>query len=163
MTNGPFIFKLPKPVQELWRAQQALKSRYSKTGLKFTLDGRLVGDIAEAIAFEKFDLVWPQKRTRGVDLLVRSSGKTVQVKASGLPGTGPSFSPGEGTAHYLLFFQFDFENGKASVVYNGPESRVRDHLPSTFTSTRTVKLGLVKNEAAKVKAAQGLLLKKSVL
>lgn len=159
MSNKPIVLKLPKQVQELWCAQQALKERYSKTGLKFTLDGRLVGDIAEAIAFEKFDLVWPENRTAGVDFVVRNSEKTVQVKASGLPGGGPSFSPGEGKADYLLFFQLDFKNGKASVIYNGPERQVRSYLPATFKSTKTVRLDIVRAEAEKVPREKTLLLR----
>lgn len=162
MRNKPSIFDLPRQIQELWSAQQALKERYSKTGLKFTLDGRLVGDIAEAIAFEKFDLEWPKKRTKGVDLILKSSKKTVQVKASGLPNGGPSFSPGEkDEADFLLFFQIDFKNGKASVIYNGPEHQIRKHLPATFKSTKTVKLATVKAEAEKVPLGEGLPVVKS--
>jgi hypothetical protein len=42
------LIKLPQEVMALYRAQQALlKSGYGPESLKFTLDGRLVGDIAE--------------------------------------------------------------------------------------------------------------------
>ncbi|WP_423814968.1 DUF6998 domain-containing protein, partial [Pseudomonas viridiflava] len=45
-------FRLPEVIADLWKAQQALAAHYVSTGLKFTLDGRLVGDIAEALALE---------------------------------------------------------------------------------------------------------------
>ena len=55
MSTNP-VLQMPDAVQELWKAQQALAKHYASTGLKFTLDGRLVGDIAEAMALEWFDL-----------------------------------------------------------------------------------------------------------
>lgn len=120
---------MPDAVHALWKAQQALAKHYTDTGLKFTLDGRLVGDIAEALALEHFDLVWPKKRTKGVDALTKAD-ETVQIKATGRTGCGPTFTPGEGAAKYLLFFQLDFPNNVARVAYNGPEAPIRALLPN---------------------------------
>uniref|UniRef100_UPI003D18E37D DUF6998 domain-containing protein n=1 Tax=Pseudomonas viridiflava TaxID=33069 RepID=UPI003D18E37D len=83
------VLPLPEVIADLWKAQQTLAAHYVSTGLKFTLDGRLVGDIAEALALEHFDLLIPEKRTGGVDALTRT-GKTVQVKATGRTRSGPS-------------------------------------------------------------------------
>lgn len=132
--------KLPNAVKELWTAQQALAKHYKGTGLKFTLDGRLVGDIAEALALDHFDLELPPKRTGGVDALTRS-GRTVQVKATGNPKSGPAFTPGKGRAEYLLFFAIDFQANTASVIYNGPEAPVRALLPAEgWSGTRVLPL-----------------------
>jgi hypothetical protein len=79
--------ELPEVIKDLWIAQQALVEHYANTGLRFTLDGRLVGDIAEAVALQHFDLLLPQKRTGGVDALTRT-GKTVQIKATGNRNAG---------------------------------------------------------------------------
>lgn len=120
---------MPQVIKDLWIAQQALVEHYANTGLRFTLDGRLVGDIAEAVALQHFDLLLPQKRTGGVDALTRT-GKTVQIKATGKPKCGPAFTPGKGRAEYLLFFALDFQANTASVIYNGPEAPVRALLPA---------------------------------
>lgn len=136
------IFDLPAPVIEIWKAQQALAKHFEHTKLKFTLDGRLVGDIAEAMALEIFDLSLPSGRTPGVDAWTKDAERrSVQVKASGQKGSGPSFTPGEGVADHLLFFKFDFPAGRASVEYNGPEAPVRQRLlPAKWTGTKSVKL-----------------------
>jgi hypothetical protein len=140
MSDTAIIVKLPEVIRNLWTAQQALAGHYADTGLKFTLDGRLVGDIAEAIALHCFDLLLPQKRTGGVDAITRT-GKTVQVKATGKKKSGPAFTPGKGCADYLLFFSIDFEANTASVVYNGPEAPVRALLPAEgWTGTKTIRL-----------------------
>jgi hypothetical protein len=124
MQEKALTLQLPNVVRVLWAAQQALAVHYADTGLKFTLDGRLVGDIAEALALQHFDLLPPEKRTGGVDALTKE-GKSVQVKATGKEKSGPAFTPGKGFADYLLFFRIDFEANTASVVYNGPEAPIR--------------------------------------
>jgi hypothetical protein len=140
MSATTITIKLPEVIKDLWTAQQALTKHYAATGLKFTLDGRLVGDIAEALALDHFDLQLPPKRTGGVDALTRS-GKTVQVKATGNPKSGPAFTPGKGRAEYLLFFAIDFQANTASVIYNGPEAPVRALLPTEgWSSTKVLPL-----------------------
>lgn len=100
----------------------------------------MVGDIAEALAFDHFELVPPPKRNNGVDALT-TGGNTVQLKATGLKAAGPAFSPGRGIAKYLLFFKLDFEAGVATVIYNGPEAPVRERLlPKTWAGTKSVRL-----------------------
>jgi hypothetical protein len=139
INKSVIVLPLPDVARSLWLAQQALKNHYEATGLKFTLDGRLVGDIAEALALEHFELSSPGKRTPGVDALT-GSGQTVQVKAAGAGKQGPSFSQGKGIADLLLFFQIDFEGGAAAVLYNGPEAPVRSLLPSAWNGTKSVSL-----------------------
>lgn len=138
--QSPVILPLPPVVIELAKSWQELTRHYASTGLKFTLDGRLVGDIAEALALEYFELRVPHKRTKGVDALTQA-GDSVQVKATGLKNAGPAFTPGTGVARYLLFFQIDFQAGSATVAYNGLEEPVRTQLlPRTWTGTKVVSL-----------------------
>lgn len=140
MSDNLITLPLPTVIKNLWDAQQALASHYSETGLKFTLDGRLVGDIAEALALHHFDLRLPAKRTGGVDALTKT-GKTVQVKATGKPNSGPAFTPGKGRADHLLFFAISFETGIATVIYNGPELPVRELLPKgSWSGTKVLSL-----------------------
>ncbi|MFZ3120189.1 MAG: hypothetical protein WA159_17960 [Variovorax sp.] len=118
------IIPFPEAVMDLVRAQRRLVHHYGWTGLRFTLDGRLIGDLGEAIALEHFVLEPCKKRTNGVDALIPGTGRTVQIKASAT-GHGPTFSRGQGFADLLLFFSLDFDKGCATVTYNGLEAPVR--------------------------------------
>ncbi|MDV3457692.1 hypothetical protein RZN05_11905 [Sphingomonas sp. HF-S4] len=128
--------RLPEAVRALVTAHRALVLSYVATALRFTLDGRLVGDIGEATAASAFGLELCRTRTPGIDALT-DDGRTVQIKASGI-GKGPAFSPGEGRADHLIFLMLDFERAEARVRYNGPEAPVRAELPPEFTSTKRV-------------------------
>ena len=144
----------------MWKSQQAVAKHYAHTGLRFTLDGRLVGDIAEAMALEHYGLTLPRKRTKGVDAFT-TSGDTVQVKASGLKNAGPAFTPGTGVARYLLFFVFDFAAGSATVVYNGLEEPIRARLlPKEWTGTKVVNLSALRTLALQLGDANALPLRR---
>jgi len=124
------------------------------TGLRFTLDGRLVGDIAEAIAADVFDLELCTVRTPGVDATTRE-GATVQVKSSAI-GKGPAFTPGDGRADYLVFLKLDFELCEARVLYNGPEAPVRAALPEVLNGTKRVSVPQILKLGTEVIQAQRL-------
>lgn len=132
---------LPEAVRSLVSARRALVEVYGATNLRFTLDGRLVGDIAEATAAEAFGLDLCKVRTLGVDALA-GDGRTVQIKASGI-GKGPAFTPGEGRADHLIFLVLDFNRAEAHVRYNGPEAPVRAKLPPGFQGTKRVTLATI--------------------
>jgi hypothetical protein len=155
MRSEPLVLSLPDVVCHLWRAQQRVKAHYKQTKLEFTLDGRLVGDIAEALAMEHFRLLPPPKRTGGVDALT-TDGRTVQVKATGKPKCGPAFTPGQGVADLLLFFRINFEAGTATVLYNGPEAPIRALLPRAWSGTKVVSLAEVLRLSAGVHAGDRL-------
>ena len=87
---------LPPSVRALVVAHRDLVASYAATSLRFTLDGRLVGDIAEATAAEAFGLRLCGVRTAGVDAHALD-GSSVQIKASGI-GKGPAFTPGRGAS-----------------------------------------------------------------
>lgn len=72
------IIKLPEAVTALWSAQCALKKQYAHTKLSFTLDGKLVGDIGEAVAADAFDLILCRPRVKGVDAHTRD-GRSVSA------------------------------------------------------------------------------------
>lgn len=162
MEKKSLVLKFPEVVRALSNAQKALARHYSSTGLKFTLDGRLVGDIAEALALEYFDLMLPEKRTGGVDALTKLGKKTVQVKATGKEKSGPAFTPGEGFADYLLFFRIDFDANTASVAYNGPEAPVRALLPKRWVGTKVIPLADIRELAKEVVNEEALLPKQGV-
>ena len=126
-------------VSDFAQAHNRLKLHYETSGLRFTLDGKLVGDLAEVIATELFGLILCKRRTPGVDGHA-PDGRSVQVKATGLPSAGPAFTPGEGFADHLIFLRLNFAAATGSVAYNGPEAPIRRYLPPIFTGTKRVRL-----------------------
>lgn len=147
--------ELPNPVRALYLAHSAMCAHFALTGLTFTLDGKLVGDIGEALAAEAFAINLRRTRTPGVDGHIEGRG-TVQIKATGKPKAGPAFTPGEGYADYLIFLRIDFAAGNASILYNGPEAPVRRLLKTPWTGTQFVPLKKVLAEDAKLTEANRL-------
>jgi hypothetical protein len=132
-------FTMAAMVGEFVEAHRRLRKHYEDTKLAFTLDGKLVGDLGEAIAAELFGLTLCKKRTPGVDGHAKD-GRSVQVKATGLLSKGPAFTPGEGRADHLIFLRLDFKSATGTIGYNGPEEPVRLLLPVGFTGTKRVSL-----------------------
>lgn len=129
-------FDLPNAVNEFHSAFKKMQSEMDCQTLKFTLDGRLLGDIAEALVAKHFGLTLCERRVRGVDAY--SGNKSVQIKATQFSDKGPRFTPGMGVADHLIFVWLDFPNSKMRVVYNGPEAPVRNLLPKPMMTTTTV-------------------------
>ena len=133
-------FDLPPVIAALTKSRQSLKAYYDTEGngrLSFTPDGNLVGDIGEALAIEKFGLAISPRNDTGIDGTV---GKlTVQVKTTG-SSRGPAFRDTEICADHLLFFQIDFENNRARIVYNGPENTVRLLLKAPWKGQKSVSI-----------------------
>lgn len=148
-------FQMAQAVADFVEAHNRLKRHYEATGLNFTLDGKLVGDLAEVIAAELFGLILCERRTPGVDGHA-SDGRSVQVKATGLPTKGPAFTPGEGIADHLIFLRLDFANATGTVAYNGPEVPIRELLPVGFTGTKRVPLSKIFKADALVAPADRL-------
>lgn len=60
-------FKLPPVIAELVLARDRVRGHYNVPGLSFTLDGKLVGDIGEAVAAELFGLTLKPGGGTGID------------------------------------------------------------------------------------------------
>lgn len=129
-------FSLPPVVAELVAARNRLREHYKAAGLKFTLDGNLVGDIGEAIAAELFGLKLVAANGTGIDGHA-ADGRSVQVKATGT-GRGPVFRHVDTRADHLLFFDIDFENLKGTVIFNGPENLALAKMPEAWIGQRPV-------------------------
>lgn len=156
-------YPLPASIAELVAARNKLRDHYSamlaskgsRVELGFTLDGNLIGDIGEAISAELFDITLVETRsTEGVDGYA-PDGRSVQVKATGT-GRGPAFRCTEICADHLLFFDLDFENAVVSIVFNGPEHYVRQHLPVTFTNQRCLSRNQIRNADLQVRDEERL-------
>ena len=112
-----------KEIQQLLNITVSLKERY-KGKLDFTLDGRLVGDIGEALVSEMFDIEIYGGNKHNYDGCHRPTNKQVQIKAS---------------MAYNFSYPFDIDlehyiavhiepDGTLEVLYNGPGKYVNTFL-----------------------------------
>lgn len=135
------FFELPQVIRPLVEARNQLRAHFGSAGLKFTLDGNLVGDIGEAIASELFGITLSPSNDTGIDGWA-PDGRTVQVKATGVRG-GPAFRLVDRRADHLLFLSFDFENLRGEVIYNGPEHLVMADFPAYWEGQRKIAFGKI--------------------
>jgi hypothetical protein len=129
-------FTLPPVVAALVAARNKLREHYRSTGLKFTLDGNLVGDIGEAVAAELFGIKLVSANGTGIDGHA-PDGRSVQVKATGT-GRGPVFRCVDIRANHLLFFEIDFDSLNGTVVFNGPEHIALANMPDIWNGQRPI-------------------------
>ncbi|TPL62954.1 hypothetical protein [Mesorhizobium sp. B2-3-15] len=129
-------FTLPPVTAELVSARNRLREHYTVAGLKFTLDGNLVGDIGEAVAAELFGIKLIEANGTGIDGRA-SDGRSVQVKATGT-GRGPVFRCVDTRADHLLFFDIDFDNLRGKIIFNGPEYIALSRMPEVWIGQRPV-------------------------
>ncbi len=148
-------FDLPPAVALLVTARNALRQHYQHVGLKFTIDGNLLGDLGEAVAAELFNItLTPARSNEGIDGFTTDN-RSVQIKATGTY-RGPAFRLVETKADYLLFFEFDLERALGTVVFNGPESIATRLLPKTFQGQRSLTPRQIRNADAQVQLTQRL-------
>ncbi|WP_145200992.1 DUF6998 domain-containing protein [Sphingobium sp. B2] len=127
-------YPLPSAVEQLVFAQKQLRNAYAyrilnnRKNLEFTFDGKLVGDLGEAIAADHFDLdLDPGKH---IDGYTRCAERTpVQIKATGrgLKGTF-QFRQSDYLDHdkvRLIALVIHWEECEYEIVYNGPEAMIR--------------------------------------
>lgn len=157
-------FDLPPVVADLIKARNKLRTHYREVlrnrgdtaELQFTIDGNLVGDLAEAIAVELFGIRLAENRAaEGVDGYAPDGTTTVQIKAT-CTGRGPAFRQTKTSADQLLFFDFDFESVKGTIVYNGPVRYAVERLPNKFEGQRSLTQGQIRDAETQVKPDERL-------
>jgi uncharacterized protein DUF6998 len=151
------MVELPNIVRDLISARNQLRHHYKASGLKFTLDGNLVGDIGEAVASEIFDLILEPGNSSAIDGRTRD-GRTVQIKATGT-NRGPAFRNTVKRAEHLIFLSFDFENLTGEVIFNGPEEIVLEILPKEWIGQRSLTRQQIVNADSRVQNGQRLPMK----
>lgn len=112
-----------REIQQLIDITASLKKRY-KDKLDFSLDGRLVGDIGEALVSEKFDIELYGKNEHRYDGFHRPTNKKVQIKAS--MKYNFSYPYNIDLEHYIAVHIKP--DGKLEVIYNGPGQYVNEFL-----------------------------------
>ncbi len=120
----PEKFSLPDAVGFVVKATKALRECYPNLGLKFTPDGKFVGDLGEAIAVEMFGV--ELKQGRGIDGYLGEI--PIQIKTTGRPKGGAAFRPIDEfhpkKTHLIVYF-IDWKNAEGELIFNGMEALVR--------------------------------------
>lgn len=112
-------------IKQLYAITQQLREKYAKWNKQFTLDGKIVGDIREVLAAEKYWLELYSENTEVHDGEEIATERKVQIKAS-FKGFF-QFPYGEDKIpDYYLAVMID-EHGKLHEVYNGPGRFVYDN------------------------------------
>lgn len=105
-------------IKQLLEITQRLKAKYIHLNKQFSLDGKLVGDIGEVLAAEKYGLELFPENTPVHDAKELATGRLVQLKAS---FKGNCYFPcgEERIPDYFLGIEIN-EKGEISEMYNGP-------------------------------------------
>tara|TARA_B100001971_G_C18151551_1_gene516103 strand:+ start:479 stop:934 length:456 start_codon:yes stop_codon:yes gene_type:complete len=105
-------------VVELLKIVKTLQKQYKNK--KFTLDGRLVGDLGEILVARDYDVNLYEKLVKHYDGETSSSGK-VQIKTTMKDAL--TF-PCNHTPEYFLGIKIE-ENGTYKEIFNGPGETIR--------------------------------------
>lgn len=110
-------------INQLLEITNKLRLKYKKFGKNFTLDGKLVGDIGEVLAAEKYGLTLYPENTVVYDGIELATGREVQIKSS---FKNYSYFPYGETPEYFLSLNI-LENGDLEELFNGPGQYIVDH------------------------------------
>lgn len=109
-----------KEIKQLLKITRSLKAKYNKN---FTLDGKLVGDIGEVLAAEKYGLKLFGENEPIHDATEITTGRKVQIKSS---FKGYSYFPFRDVPDYFLSLNI-LENGDLEELFNGTGQYIVDH------------------------------------
>lgn len=107
-----------KEIRQLLTVTKDLAKKY---GRAFTLDGKLVGDIGEVLAAEKYGLELLSSNTRVHDGREKSSKRLIQVKSS---FNYVSYFPCNHVPDYFIAIQIS-EDGTTRELFNGKGSFIK--------------------------------------
>ena len=104
-------------IKELLAITQKLKDKYIHLNKNFSLDGKLVGDIGEVLAAEKYGLRLFEENAEIHDAEELATGRKVEIKSS---FKGYSYFPygDDRIPEYFLSIVID-EVGEITELYNG--------------------------------------------
>ena len=111
-------------IEKLYDTRNELREKFPQ--FKFTLDGNLIGDIGEAIAIEKFNLMKLPVGTKTHDCKAED-GKLIQIKATQQKEKGGRVGLGRYEPKFdnLIVIQIN-ENGMYEIIYNGLGKPITD-------------------------------------
>ncbi len=112
-----------REIKQLLAITDKLRSRYQDVGKQFTLDGKLVGDIGEVLAAEKYGLKLYGENTPIHDGYEIKTRKRVQIKAS---FKGYCYFPYSVVPDYFLAINI-LHNGEIQEMFNGTGQFLKDN------------------------------------
>jgi len=148
---------IKKKINELLKIVEELQQEYKKYDKKFTLDGRLIGDIGEVLAMEKYQIQLYNKVKTKYDAVTEYDNTEVQIKAT----MGNSvWYPRD--YHPKLFLAIEISpSGESIELYNGETSPFHDYIKSrtrnpnynyyTITKGKLIELNKKVDKNSKIK------------
>lgn len=112
-------------MQEILQLLAITKQLRSQYGRNFSLDGRLVGDIGEVLAAEKYGIKLYPENTPIHDGFEKATGRKVQIKASFRNYSYFPYCPTK-LPEYFLSINI-LENGEVEELFNGPGHFIVEH------------------------------------
>lgn len=112
-------------IQQLLAITKKLRNNPTYQGRKFSLDGKLVGDIGEVLAAEKYGLELLSENAYKHDAKEIATGRMVQIKASFINNSYFPFGEDKIPDHFLAINIL--ENGELEELFNGPGKYVFEH------------------------------------
>ncbi len=111
-------------IKQLLKITRSLENNPKYKGRKFSLDGKLVGDIGEVLAAEKYGLELLPPGTKVYDAIEKGSKRKIQIKST---FKGNSYFPygDDRIPNYFLCIKIH-ENGKIEELFNGPGKFILD-------------------------------------
>lgn len=112
-------------IKQLLAITKKLKDKYIHLNKQFSLDGKLVGDIGEVLAAEKYGLRLLPENAQVHDAEELSTKRMVQIKSS---FKGYSYFPfgADRQPQYFLSIMID-EEGEITELFNGPSQFLVDN------------------------------------
>lgn len=112
-----------KEIKQLLTITKSLEKTYESTGRTFSLDGKLVGDIGEVLASEKYGLKLLPSNENTHDAIQESTGKYIQIKSSFKNNF--YFPKNKPIPEYFLCVNIN-EAGELEEIYNGTGKKVKE-------------------------------------
>lgn len=121
----------------LYDARNALRKHFP--GLSFTLDGRMVGDVGEAIATRQWGFIPLPSNSKTHDVMT-ASGLKVQIKTTQQTtnGKGVGLGLAKRSFCHLIVIQIH-EDATYNVLYDGPGSYIDQKRAGKKSASLTVK------------------------
>lgn len=112
-------------IKQLLAITQKLKDKYIHLNKQFSLDGKLVGDIGEVLAAEKYGLKLLDENAPIHDAEELTTGRKVQIKSSFKDNC--YFPCGDNRVPDFFLSVVISEEGEIAELFNGPGQFVFDH------------------------------------
>lgn len=112
-------------IKQLLAITKQLRDNVNHHGRKFSLDGKLVGDIGEVLCANKYGLELLTENTYKHDAKEIATGRLIQIKSSFKNNSYFPFGEDK-TPDYFLSINI-LESGEIEELFNGPGQFIMEH------------------------------------